>query len=73
MVGETVINNVFVHREMLSLGLSKPWPDAMEVLTGTRKMDASAILEYFKPLSDWLLQANRESGAPIGWKDGGEE
>lgn len=53
---------------MLSLGSSKPWPDAMEVLTGTRRMDAAAILEYFKPLHDWLVAANRDSGAHIGWQ-----
>lgn len=55
---------------MLAMGASKPWPDTMEVLTGTRTIDASAILEYFQPLNDWLLKTNRESGAPIGWKDG---
>jgi peptidyl-dipeptidase A len=32
---------------MLTMGLSRPWPDAIETLTGTRKMDASAMLEYF--------------------------
>lgn len=53
---------------MLTMGSSRPWPDAMEVLTGTRKMDASAILEYFKPLQDWLINANKQSGAHIGWK-----
>lgn len=55
---------------MLSLGSSKPWPDALEALTGTRKIDASAILEYFQPLYDWLLTENQKSATPIGWKDG---
>ncbi|XP_053697500.1 angiotensin-converting enzyme-like [Sabethes cyaneus] len=54
-------------KEMLSLGASKPWPDAMEVLTGERKMNASAILEYFKPLHDWLIQENKRLGAHVGW------
>lgn len=43
---------------MLALGASKSWPDAMEVLTGERKMSADAILEYFKPLQDWLVEEN---------------
>src|SRR6202023_1790378 len=30
---------------MLEMGQSKPWPDAMETLTGQRQADASAILE----------------------------
>lgn len=52
---------------MLSMGSSKPWPDALEVLTGTRKMDAGAILEYFKPLEDWLVTRNKELNVHIGW------
>uniref|UniRef100_A0A336LZ65 Angiotensin-converting enzyme n=1 Tax=Culicoides sonorensis TaxID=179676 RepID=A0A336LZ65_CULSO len=54
-------------KEMLKLGSSKPWPDAMEVLTGQRQMDAGALLEYFKPLSDFLLKFNEENHVPIGW------
>lgn len=53
---------------MLALGSSRPWPDAMEVLTGNRKIDASAILEYFEPLKNWLIKTNKASGAYIGWK-----
>jgi peptidyl-dipeptidase A len=36
------------------MGQSRPWPDALEALTGERKMDATAMLDYFKPLKDWL-------------------
>src|SRR4026209_976037 len=39
---------------MLSMGLSRPWPDALEALTGSRQMDATAILDYFAPLKQWL-------------------
>lgn len=52
---------------MLSLGSSKKWPDAIEILTDQRKMEASALLEYFKPLQDWLENKNKETGAYIGW------
>ncbi len=41
-------------QKMLEMGASKPWPDALEALTGERQMDATAILDYFAPLSDWL-------------------
>lgn len=54
-------------KEMLALGSSKPWPDAMEVLTGERKMSADAILEYFRPLYDWLVEENKFLGAHVGW------
>lgn len=53
---------------MLRMGSSKPWPDAMEVLTGQRNIDPSAILEYFKPLEDWLIKKNKELGVKIGWE-----
>lgn len=52
---------------MLELGSSRPWPEAMEVLTGQREMDASALLEYFKPLSDFLEKYNKDNNVPIGW------
>jgi peptidyl-dipeptidase A len=50
---------------MLSLGQSRTWPDALEILTGQRQMDASAILDYFAPLQKWLDEQNR--GKPVGW------
>jgi peptidyl-dipeptidase A len=54
-------------REMLALGRSKPWQDALEKLTGQRRMDASALLEYFRPLLQWLEENNR--GRACGWGD----
>jgi len=50
--------------EMLEMGASQPWPDALEVIAGTRQMDATAILDYFAPLQAWLDEqnANRECG-----------
>jgi len=50
---------------MLSMGLSHPWPDALEALTGSRQMDATAILDYFAPLSSWL--DDQLKGQKIGW------
>jgi peptidyl-dipeptidase A len=51
--------------KMLSMGQSKPWPDALEALTGQRQMDASAIRDYFAPLQKWLDEQNK--GKPVGW------
>lgn len=39
----------------------------MEVLTNNRKMEATAILEYFSPLYEWLVKTNNENGVEIGW------
>jgi peptidyl-dipeptidase A len=52
-------------QEMLALGRSRPWQDALEKLTGTRQMDATAIIEYFQPLMGWLEEQN--SGRECGW------
>ena len=51
--------------KMLAMGQSKPWPDALEALTGERQVDASAILEYFAPLQKWLDEQNK--GKKVGW------
>lgn len=53
---------------MLELGSSKPWPDAMEKISGQRQMDAAGLLEYFKPLTDWLTEENKKTNEYIGWK-----
>ena len=50
---------------MLSKGASQPWQDTMYELTGTRQMDASAIMDYFAPLRGWLKQQNK--GQKCGW------
>jgi peptidyl-dipeptidase A len=51
--------------KMLSMGQSRPWPEALETLTGSKQMDATAILDYFAPLSKWLDQ--QLAGKPVGW------
>jgi hypothetical protein len=54
---------------MLKLGRSRPWPDALEALTGERKMNATAIRAYFAPLEKWLEQTNLNNGDEPGWVD----
>jgi len=51
--------------EMLEMGASKPWPDALQVFTGSREMSGKAMAEYFAPLKKWLDQQNK--GHPSGW------
>ncbi len=50
---------------MLAMGQSKPWPEALNALTGSKEMDASAILDYFAPLKAWLDEQLK--GQPVGW------
>ena len=50
---------------MLEMGLSRPWPEALEKLTGSKQMDATAIRDYFAPLQTWLDEQIK--GQPTGW------
>jgi peptidyl-dipeptidase A len=50
---------------MLQAGQSEPWQNTLEKLTGTREMDASAIIEYFQPLMGYLREQNK--GRTCGW------
>lgn len=50
---------------MLSMGASKPWPDALEAFTGSREMSGKPMLRYFAPLMSWLQKENK--GEKCGW------
>jgi peptidyl-dipeptidase A len=52
-------------QDMLAMGQSRPWPEALEALAGTRRMDAGALLDYFAPLAAWLEEQNE--GRQCGW------
>ena len=45
--------------DMLKMGASRPWPEALAVFTGERDMDAGALLEYFAPHDSWLSEQNK--------------
>jgi peptidyl-dipeptidase A len=46
---------------MLQLGQSRPWPEALAAFSGEHDIDASAIGDYFAPLSKWLDQQNKKN------------
>lgn len=45
-------------RDMLKLGRSKPWQDAIFELTKTKEISADPLLEYFAPLLEFLEKQN---------------
>ncbi len=47
-------------KQMLAMGLSKPWQEALKAMTGEDRMDASAIIDYFAPLKQWLDEENKK-------------
>lgn len=54
---------------MLEMGSSKPWKEAMKVMTGQPEMSTDAFREYFKPLEDWLMEENKKNGVEVGWQN----
>jgi peptidyl-dipeptidase A len=52
-------------KSVLAMGASRPWPEALEALTGERQLDANAIADYFAPLKTWLDEQNK--GNKAGW------
>jgi peptidyl-dipeptidase A len=53
-------------RAMLSLGQSKEWQVALDALTGTRTLSGKSMLNYYKPLKDWL--DTRNANRVCGWE-----
>ncbi|XP_040473534.1 angiotensin-converting enzyme [Falco naumanni] len=56
-------------REVLKAGSSKPWQEILFNLTGTDKMDAGALLEYFSPVTEWLQEQNNKTNEVLGWPE----
>ena len=56
--------------DMLQVGKSKPWPQALKKLTRSETVDVGALTEYFQPLRDWLVKQRQEIGyAGPGWEE----
>jgi len=54
-------------KQMLAMGNSKSWENILFNLTGENKLESQAILEFFKPLHDWLKIENTIKDYPVGW------
>ena len=52
---------------MLQKGASEPWQDILQAFNGQRAMDATAIIDYFQPLTQWLAEQNADRS--VGWTD----
>lgn len=50
---------------MLAHGAGQPWQKTLEEMTGSGRMDAAPLLEYFAPLQKWLAEQN--AGQQCGW------
>ncbi|TKB51980.1 M2 family metallopeptidase [Ferrimonas aestuarii] len=52
---------------MLEAGASKPWPEALAMVTGTKQMSGQPLLDYFAPLQTWLDEQNSSANRQCGW------
>ncbi|MDT0574796.1 M2 family metallopeptidase [Croceicoccus sp. F390] len=50
---------------MLEQGASQPWPQTLQTFTGSSRMSAQPLVDYFAPLKQWLDEQNR--GQTAGW------
>ncbi|XP_055920460.1 angiotensin-converting enzyme [Eupeodes corollae] len=54
-------------KNLMKLGSTKHWRDAMELVTNERKLNGKAIMEYYEPLYHWLKEKNKQNGVQVGW------
>lgn len=52
-------------KAMLQLGSSKPWPEALDAIAGTKSMDGAAMLDYYAPLMNFLKEQTKSQ--KCGW------
>ena len=57
----------FNHREAMVPGRSIKWSELLTKLTGEQMLNASALVEYFAPLYEWLRAENKRNGERSGW------
>jgi peptidyl-dipeptidase A len=46
-------------QKMLEAGQSQPWQQTLKAMTGTDRLDAQPMLDYFAPLYTWLKEQNK--------------
>jgi peptidyl-dipeptidase A len=49
------------------MGQSEPWQNAFENITGSRSLSGSSIMNYYRPLKEWLDEQNKNR--TCGWED----
>ena len=54
---------------MLEMGKKKPWPYALEKMTGSKEMSVAPMKEYFQPLQEWLVKERCSKKYKIGWPE----
>ena len=56
-------------RKMLELGKSKKWPEILKQYTGSSEISAAPLIQYFKPLTEWLKKERQRKNYTTGWDE----
>ena len=59
VAGEKIIST-------MAMGQSQPWQNAFENITGSRNLSGSSVMNYYKPLKEWLDKQNENR--MCGWE-----
>lgn len=54
-------------KQAMELGSTKNWRDVLQLITGERKINGQAIVEFYKPLENWLREQNKQLANHVGW------
>ncbi|XP_005183218.3 angiotensin-converting enzyme [Musca domestica] len=54
--------------QAMALGSSVPFKQVLKTILDTDELSLSGLLEYYRPLYDWLVEQNRLESNEIGWE-----
>lgn len=54
-------------KKAMKLGASTHWTEALQILTGSKTISVQPLLEYYRPLYDFLEKLVIEYEIPVGW------
>ncbi|KRX52995.1 Propionyl-CoA carboxylase alpha chain, mitochondrial [Trichinella sp. T9] len=52
---------------LMRLGATKPWQEALKLVSKKALLSAEGMLEFFEPLHDWLKRENEKAHECYGW------
>lgn len=59
---DTLAAGIPVLQQAMAEGARRPWTTLHAQITGSQRIDPSALVDYFAPLSDWLGEQNAAGG-----------
>lgn len=51
----------------MSLGSSVTFKEVLKSIVGSESLSARGLLEFYRPLYDWLVEQNQATDNEVGW------